>query len=52
MRNGGTYLNRGPLRICTVLFEMQPILCQAFLREVVNIFVTYMLQLNQITVLF
>lgn len=33
MRNGGTYLNRGLLRVCTVLFEMQQILCQAILRK-------------------
>lgn len=52
MRNGGPYLNTRPLRVCTDLFEMQQILSQAFLREVVNVFVTYMLQLNQITVLF
>lgn len=51
MRNGGPYLNTRPLRVCTDLFEMQQILSQAFLREVVNVFVTYMLQLNQITVL-
>jgi len=43
VRNGGTHLNKGPLGVCTVLFEMQQILYQAFLREVVNMFVTYML---------